>query len=197
MEIDPTGESIYRTLSSLIVPRPIGWISTQSEDGIDNLAPYSFFNAACIDPPILQFSPGGRASRPEGLTDTQRNVRTSGEFVVNVVTSEFAGPMNATSAALDPTESEFDHAGLTRAESTRVAPPRVKGVVAAFECEHHETVLLGSNSIVLGEIVYVHVDDRVVGADGKVDIAGVDAVGRLAGSWYDSIESRFVMERPD
>lgn len=197
MEVDPADGSLYRTLSSLVVPRPIGWISTRSEDGTDNLAPYSFFNCACIDPPVLQFAPGKRPGRPEDLTDSQRNVEATGEFVVNIVTSEFADAMNETSATLGPDESEFDHAGLTRVESTRVAPPRVEGVVAAFECEHRETVDLGSNALVLGDVVHVHVDDRVVNEVGKVDIADVDVVGRLAGSWYDRVESRFAMERPD
>jgi flavin reductase (DIM6/NTAB) family NADH-FMN oxidoreductase RutF len=197
MEVDPAAGNLYRTLSSLVVPRPIAWVSTRGEDGTDNLAPYSFFNVACVDPPVLQFAPGKRRGRPEGLTDSQRNVEATGEFVVNVVTSEFAEAMNETSATLAPGASEFDHAGLDRVDSTEVAPPRVAGVVAAFECEHRETVEIGSNSLVLGEVVYAHVDDRVVGADGKVDVAEVDVVGRLAGSWYDRVESRFRMERPD
>jgi flavin reductase (DIM6/NTAB) family NADH-FMN oxidoreductase RutF len=172
-------------------------MSTRSESGVDNLAPYSFFNVACVDPPTLQFAPGHRPNRPGGLTDSQRNAELTGEFVVNVVTSEFAEAMNETSATLPAGESEFDHAGLERVESARVSPPRVAGVVAAFECEHRETVKLGSNALVLGEVVYAHVDDRVVGTDGKVDVAEVDAVGRLAGSWYDRVESRYRMERPD
>jgi flavin reductase (DIM6/NTAB) family NADH-FMN oxidoreductase RutF len=196
MEVDPAESgSLYRTLSSLVVPRPIAWVSTRHE-GVDNLAPYSFFNVACVSPPVLQFAPGRRPGRPDGLTDSQRNVGRTGEFVVNVVTSEFAEAMNVTSATLDPGESEFDHADLTRVESTRVAPPRVEGVVAAFECEHLDTVELGSNSLVLGEVVYAHVDDRVVTPEGKVDVNEVDVVGRLAGEWYDRIESRFSMERP-
>jgi flavin reductase (DIM6/NTAB) family NADH-FMN oxidoreductase RutF len=105
--------------------------------------------------------------------------------------------MNETSATLAPGESEFDHAGLERAASTAVAPPRVAGVVAAFECEHRETVDLGSNALVLGDVVHVHVDDRVVTEAGKVDVTEVDAVGRLAGSWYDHVDARFRMERPD
>jgi flavin reductase (DIM6/NTAB) family NADH-FMN oxidoreductase RutF len=198
MEVDPaTFGNLYRTLTSLVVPRPIGWISTRSEDGVDNLAPYSFFNVACVAPPVLQFAPGKRPGRANGRTDSQHNAETTGEFVVNVVTSEFAAAMNATSATLGPEASEFDHAGIERAESTKVAPPRVAGVVAAFECVHRETVEIGSNALVLGEVVYAHVDDRVVDEDGKVDVDEVDVVGRLAANWYDRVESRFEMERPD
>jgi flavin reductase (DIM6/NTAB) family NADH-FMN oxidoreductase RutF len=197
MEVDPTDGSLYRTLSSLVTPRPIGWVSTTDPDGVDNLAPFSFFNVACVSPPTLQFAPGKRRGRPEGLTDSQRNAEATGEFVVNVVTREFVDAMNETSATLAPGESEFDHAGLERVASTKVTPPRVEGVVAAFECEHRETIDLGSNALVLGEVVHVHVDDRVVNGAGKVDVAEVDTVGRLAGSWYDRVESRFRMERPD
>lgn len=197
MELDPDDGNLYRTLTSLVVPRPIGWVSTTDPEGADNLAPYSFFNVACVDPPVLQFAPGKRRGRPGGLTDSQRNAEATGEFVVNVVTGAFAEAMNETSATLAPGESEFDHAGIERAASTKVAPPRVAGVVAAFECEHRETVDLGSNALVLGDVVHVHVADRVVDEAGKVDVADVDAVGRLAGSWYDRVESRFAMERPD
>jgi flavin reductase (DIM6/NTAB) family NADH-FMN oxidoreductase RutF len=172
-------------------------VSTLDPDGVANLAPYSFFNVACVSPPVLQFAPGKRPGRPGDLTDSQRNVEATGEFVVNVVTSEFADAMNETSVTLDPGESEFDHAGLERAASSKVAPPRVAGVVAAFECEHRETVDLGSNALVLGDVVHVHVDDRVVTEAGKVDVTEVDTVGRLAGSWYDHVDSRFRMERPD
>jgi len=197
MEVDPADGNLYRTLTSLVVPRPIGWVSTTAPDGTDNLAPYSFFNVACVDPPVLQFAPGKRRGRPGDLTDSQRNVEATGEFVVNVVTREFAAAMNQTSATLDPGESEFDHAGLGRAESTEVTPPRVAGVVAAFECEHRETVDVGSNALVLGDVVRAHVDDRVVNEVGKVDVGTVEVVGRLAGNWYDHVESRFEMERPD
>jgi flavin reductase (DIM6/NTAB) family NADH-FMN oxidoreductase RutF len=172
-------------------------VSTLDADGVANLAPYSFFNVACVDPPVLQFAPGKRRGRPGNLTDSQHNVKATGEFVVNVVTRAFAAAMNETSATLAPGESEFDHAGLERAASSKVAPPRVAGVVAAFECEHRETVDLGSNALVLGDVVHVHVDDRVVTEAGKVDVTEVDTVGRLAGSWYDHVDSRFRMERPD
>ena len=195
MELDPRSDegSLYRTLSGLVVPRPIGWISTHSTDGVDNLAPYSFFNVVSVDPPILMFSP---ARRLDGLTDTAENVRETGEFVVNVVTHEFAEAMNATSASLPAGESEFDHADLDRAPSTRVEPPRVAGVAAALECTLHEFAKVGGNSMILGDVVHVTVREDVT-TDGKVDTAKLDVVGRLAGSQYDRVTDRFEMERPD
>lgn len=122
MELDPaTFEgSLYRTLTGTVVPRPIGWISTTGPDGSDNLAPYSFFNVVSVDPPIVMFAPG---PRPDGPTDTAANVEDSGEFVLNVVTKDFAEAMNETSTTLPRGESEFDHAGLGRARSTGVDPP--------------------------------------------------------------------------
>lgn len=195
MKIDPQTQegSLYRTLTSLVVPRPIGWISTRSADGVDNLAPYSFFNVVSVSPPIVGFSP---VMRPDGRTDTAQNLRETDEFVVNVVTHEFAAAMNQTSATLPPTESEFDHAALDRAPSRRVSPPRVDGIAAAFECERYDIHEVGSNELILGEVVFVHVRDDVI-SDGKVDVAELDVVGRLAGSYYDRVTDRFRMERPD
>nr|WP_226482728.1 flavin reductase family protein [Natrinema amylolyticum] len=184
---------MYRTLTGLVVPRPIGWISTRSEAGVDNLAPYSFFNVVSVDPPILMFSP---VDRPDGLTDTTVNVRETEEFVVNLVTHEFAEAMNQTSAELPPSESEFDHADLERAPSKRVEPPQVAGVAAAFECELHDVLDVGSNSLVLGEVVWVSVRDDIT-TSGKVDTAKLDIIGRLSGGSYDRIDNRFEMERPD
>ncbi|SEH17217.1 NADH-FMN oxidoreductase RutF, flavin reductase (DIM6/NTAB) family [Natronorubrum sediminis] len=195
MQIDPRDDthSMYRTLTGLVVPRPIGWISTRSSAGVDNLAPYSFFNAVSVDPPILMFSP---IDRPDGLTDTTLNVRETEEFVVNLVTNEFADAMNQTSAELPSSESEFDDADLEREAAAVVEPPRVAGVAAAFECELHDVLDVGSSSLVLGEVVSVYVRDDVT-TNGKVDTSKLDIVGRLSGGSYDRIDNRFEMERPD
>ena len=199
-EFDPAEEDLawtYRTLTSIVVPRPIGWISTTSPEGVDNIAPYSFFNVATTDPPTVLFSPGRRSYAEDGLTDSARNVHDTEEFVVNLVTQEFAEAMSDTSATLDPGESEFEHAGLDRTPSTVVTPPRVAGVAAAMECELHEIPALGRHELVLGEVVRFHVDDRLLNEDDRVDVTEVDAVGRLASNWYDWTEDRFEMERPD
>ncbi|WP_435318430.1 flavin reductase family protein [Haloarchaeobius sp. TZWSO28] len=194
MEIDPAevDGSLYRTLSGSVVPRPIAWVSTTSEDGVDNLAPFSFFTVAAIDPPILVFAP---VDGPDGLKDTPRNVRDTGELVVNIVTDDTVEAMNQTAATLPADESEFDQSGATRAESTRVSPPRVAESPIAFECELYDLQDVGSSSLILAEVVYVHVADAVT-TDGKVDVEKLDAVGRMAGSWYASTDDRFSLERP-
>ncbi|MCT9096795.1 flavin reductase family protein [Haloarchaeobius sp. HME9146] len=194
MEIDPAevDGSLYRTLSGSVVPRPIAWVSTTSEDGVDNLAPFSFFTVAAIDPPILVFAP---VDGPDGLKDTPRNVRDTGELVVNIVTDDTVEAMNQTAATLPADESEFDQSGASRAESTRVSPPRVAESPIAFECELYDLQDVGSSSLILAEVVYVHVADAVT-TDSKVDVEKLDAVGRMAGSWYASTEDRFSLERP-
>ena len=196
MQIDPEtyDRSLYRTMTGAVVPRPIGWISTTSEDGVDNLAPYSYFNVVSVDPPVVMFSPADKG--PDELKDSARNVVDTGEFVHNVVTRPLAESMNESSVTLPPEESEFDHTGLERAESEKVDPPRVAAADVAFECELYDVVDVGVGTMLLGEIVLVHVDDEVT-TDGKVDVEKIDAVGRLAGNYYASTDDRFRIERPD
>ena len=184
--------SLYRILSSAVVPRPIAWVSTTSAEGVDNLAPYSFFTVASVDPPIVLFAP---VDAPDGLKDTPRNVRETGEFVINLVTMELAEAMNETSATLPPEGSEFDHAGLERAPSVVVSPPRVADAQVALECTLHDLLDVGGSTLVLGEVRYVHLDGSVT-TDGKLDVRNVDAVGRLAGSFYATTRDRFAMQRP-
>jgi flavin reductase (DIM6/NTAB) family NADH-FMN oxidoreductase RutF len=196
VKIDPDTyeRSLYRTMTGAVVPRPVGWISTTSADGVDNLAPYSFFNVVTVRPPILMFAPANTADGPK---DTARNAVETGEFVVNVVTDPLAEAMNETSATLPPDESEFDHAGLERAPSEKVAPPRVAAAEITFECELYDHVEVGASTMVLGEIVLAHVDDALTTDEGKLDVERVDAVGRLAGNWYARTSDRFRLERPD
>lgn len=198
MRIDPQAldGSLYRTLAGAVVPRPIAWVSSLSPEGTENLAPYSFFNVVSTTPPVVMFAPADRSNRPEGLSDSALNARETGEFVVNVVTEPLAEAMNATSASLPPGESEFDHAGLDRAPSEKVAPPRVAEAEVAFECELYEFVEIGASSMVLGEVVSVYLDEGVT-TDGKLDVGKLDAVGRLAGSYYCRTGDRFRMERPE
>ncbi|WP_276281145.1 flavin reductase family protein [Halorussus caseinilyticus] len=196
MEIDPDEvPSLYRTLAGAVVPRPIAWVSTTDPDGVDNLAPYSFFNVVAIDPPTVMFAPVDDDGSPEGLKDTPRNVRATGEFVVNVVTESVAEAMNETAATLPAGESEFDRADLTRADSRTVTPPRVAESPVAFECSLSEMVDVGGSTMVLGEVEWVHVADEVT-TDGKLDVEKLDAVGRLSGSLYATTADRFSLERP-
>jgi len=195
MELDPDEVSMYRTLAGAVVPRPIAWVSTTNPDGVDNLAPYSFFTVAAVDPPVVMFAPVDDADSPGGLKDTPRNVRETEEFVVNVVTESVAEAMNETAATLPAGESEFDRADVTRDDSRRVAPPRVAESPVAFECSLSELVDVGGSTMVLGEVEWVGVDDEVT-TDGKLDVRKLDAVGRLSGSFYATTDDRFSMERP-
>jgi flavin reductase (DIM6/NTAB) family NADH-FMN oxidoreductase RutF len=163
--------------TALVVPRPIGWISTIGRDGIVNLAPYSFFNAVSSQPPVVMFSSATRK-------DSQRNAEDFSEFVHSLVTYEVAEQMNITSSTVGPEVSEPELAGLEMAPSLVVRPPRVKKSPVAFECRHLQTIevpISGGGvpySIVLGEIVSIYVDDSVI-VDGRIDLSKVRPVARL------------------
>lgn len=196
MEIDPAEvgpDWTYRNLTSLVVPRPIGWISTTSEEDGPNLAPYSFFNAVSTDPPVVIFAP---LDRPHGLTDTAQNAVDTGEFVHNLVTVDLGEAMNDTSATLESHEDEFGHAGLTVEAATVVDAPMVAEAQVNFECTLHDTVDVGNGTVVFGEVVKMHIDDDLLTEEDKVDIANVDALGRLSGGMYCDTRNRVHMERP-
>ena len=183
--------SPYRLLSTAITPRPVGWISTTSTDGVDNLAPYSFCNVVAVDPPVVMFAPVGR----DDLKNTPQNVADTEEFVLNTVTHDIVEEMNATSATLPADESEFDHVGIDRAESVVVNPPRVAAASVALECELYDWIEVGDSVLILGEVVHAHVDEAVL-TDDKIDIDALDPVGRLAGNYYATTQDRFELERP-
>ncbi|SEO78194.1 NADH-FMN oxidoreductase RutF, flavin reductase (DIM6/NTAB) family [Halogranum amylolyticum] len=193
MEGSPDEFGAYRLLAGGVVPRPIAWVSSRSAEGVDNLAPYSFFNVVAYDPPVVMFAPVGTG---DDLKDTPRNVLDSEQFVVNVVTGDLVEAMNATSATLPEGASEFDHADIEAAEATTVDAARVADAKVAFECELYDAVEVGGSTMVLGEVVYAHVADEVT-VDGKLDVTKLDAVGRLSGSYYATTRDRFSLERPD
>ncbi len=175
-------DSMYRTLTSLVVPRPIGWISTVGADGRDNLAPFSYFGAVSSRPPVVMFSAGRRDGAPK---DSARFALETGEFVANLVTRDVIGAMDATAAGVG--ESEFDAAGIERADARTVQPPRVAAAHACLECEVRDSLRIGTNTVVLGDVKHVYVDEALL-TEGKVDAAKVDAVGRLGGKFYTGVE---------
>lgn len=194
-----TWQTSYKLLTGAIVPRPIGWISTIDEDGVPNLAPFSFFNVVSGNPPHVLFCVSLRAS--EDLDkDTLRNVRVNGEFVVNIVTEDLAWAMNETAATLEPSINEFQHAGLTETPSTKIRPPRVAEAPIHFECRVTEIVnvgqKVGGSAVVIGEVVHIHVNDDFLLGDDKIDPDKLRPIGRMAGTDYVRTADRFSLIRP-
>ncbi len=166
--------------NAIVGPRPIGWISTRSASGVNNLAPYSFFNAFNYVPPIIGFA-------SIGYKDTLRNIEETGEFVWNLTTRDLAEAMNQSCAAVGPEVSEFALAGLTPLASTVVAPPRVAESPVTFECKRTQILQLqGADGaqvdtwLVLGEVVAVHIDKALL-KDGVYDTAAAGHVLRGGG----------------
>jgi flavin reductase (DIM6/NTAB) family NADH-FMN oxidoreductase RutF len=202
MEIAPDALphlSIYKILIGSVVPRPIGWISTVNASGQPNLAPFSFFNVVCSRPPTVLFCPMIRST--DGNTkDTLKNVKATGEFVVNIVSEELAPAMVATSVEIAAEVNEFERTGLATAPSVVVKPPRVAESLIHFECKVTQIVEIGNHpgggSVVIGEIVHLHVDERVLLGEDKIDLAALRPIGRLAGSAYVRVTDLFEMVRP-
>ncbi|MFI7495890.1 flavin reductase family protein [Kocuria sp. M4R2S49] len=172
--------SFARAVKSLVVPRPIAWVSSRSAAGVDNLAPHSFFTVASENPTIVQFVSVGEK-------DSLRNIRQTGEFVVNFAPAELFEQINATGTDYPPGFSEFDAVGLTREPSLTVAVPRVAESPAAIECRLHADPLpVGDSFLILGAVTHVAVDGRamdergpVVGALGPIARLGRDQWGEL------------------
>jgi flavin reductase (DIM6/NTAB) family NADH-FMN oxidoreductase RutF len=183
-------------LTTLVVPRPIGWISTISRTGVVNLAPYSFFNAVASRPPFVMFSSAGRKH-------SQTNAEDTGEFVHSLTTWELREEMNITSTDVGPDVSEADLAKLEMVPSIAVKPPRVKRSPVAFECKYVKTVELPATdgkpnpySIVIGQVVGIYIADEFI-VDGRVDLTEARAIARLGGlDQYTSVDNIFKMRRP-
>ena len=207
MDIRPSDlayNDFYRVLISAVAPRPIAWVSTVSASGQPNLAPFSFFNAICAKPPLLAFAPGTRMRKSgdaiRGETkDTLRNVRDTGEFVVNVVTYDVAEAMNLTSGEYDPSVNEFELAKLTLRPSQKVRPPQVAASPVSFECRVYQILDFSSpphgGSLVIGEIVSIHIEEKNI-KGGRLDPDSLDLIGRMGGNQYCRTVQRFEMVRP-
>lgn len=188
----------YRYLVQVITPRPIAWVSTVSPGGVPNLAPFSFFNGVGANPPSVVFSPVN--NRKGEKKDTLRNVEANGEFVVNVVSHALAQRMNQSAYEYGYEVSEFEQAGLTATPSERVAPPRVAEAPVSMECEVMQVVPVGDGplaaNLVVGRVVMMHLAEGVSNADGVVDPAVLDTIGRMGGADYSTTRDRFAMPRP-
>ncbi len=177
-DLDPAelGTGIYPWLNSVVLPRPIAWVSSRSARGVDNLAPHSFFTVAGIDPPVVSFTSVGEK-------DTLRNVRATREFVVCMSTESLADRVNASATDFPEDVSEFDAVGVTREPSLRVAPPRVAESPVALECRYVDERTFGSCTVVFGEVVHLAVDLAVL-RDDRPEVRLLKPVSRLgANEW--------------
>jgi len=200
MQFDPNDLdyiSAYKLLTGSIIPRPIGWISTIDKNGINNLAPFSYFNAVGDDPPHLMFSTvrGNNTNK-----DTLNNILENKQFVVNMVTENLVEQMNLTSQAVASEIDEFVLAGLTPIPSLKIKPMRVKESLITFECEmvHHyflEDHKQGGACIVIGRILLMHFDDSALLDNFKINMESYKPVARLAGSNYSKIGEVFSIKR--
>lgn len=181
-----------------IVPRPIAFVSSMDAEGIGNLAPFSFFTGCSSNPPVVCFCTTVRQG-PVPLKDTLRNIQATGEFVVNVVSEEFAEQMNACSAEVAPGIDEFDLSGLTRLPSELVSPPRVAESHVQMECRLRQVITVSENVgggyLVLGDVLLFHVDEAVLDGD-KIDPDRLLAIGRMGGPSYTRTRDRFDLIRP-
>jgi len=192
VQFDPkelTEKDVYKLLIGSVVPRPIAWVSTISTEGVVNLAPFSFFNVASRNPPMLCISIGPGVGEREGTEkDTLVNIRNQKEFVINVVTSTLGNEMQKTSENLPSEVDEFEAAGLTTLDSTIVKPKRVNEAPIQMECQLEQIIQLGSDHLVIGRMVRYHINDDYYLGNYKVDLEKLQPLGRLAGNYSESKE---------
>ena len=198
MQITPsTFPNFNRVLTGVVVPRPIAFVSTISEDGIVNLAPFSFFNAVAYSPPTVVLGISRQADWKE--KDTLSNIEATREFVVNVVSDEIVEAMNATAAEFPADVDEFEISGLTAAPSESVRAPRVAESPVNMECRLDQVVPIGDpqtgNALVIGHIVLMHVRDDIINGH-RIDHDRLKPVGRLAGNMYCDTHNTYELARP-
>ncbi|MEK3979010.1 flavin reductase family protein [Psychrobacillus sp. FSL K6-2836] len=199
ISIDPKQNSErdnYKLLIGSIIPRPIAFVTTQSEDRIVNGAPFSYFNIVSSNPPMVSLAiqrSGGQ------VKDTARNIYNNQQFVVHIVDDENVAKINETAASLPASESEIELANLTLVPSENVSVPGVKEAKVRMECRLVQAIPLGGeepgSDLFIGEVVRFHLDEAIY-EDGRIDPRGLNAVSRLAGNSYAKIGDIFSIERP-
>ena len=181
----------HNPFSAIVSPRPIGWISSRSHDGINNLAPYSFFNAVAYTPPQVMFASGS-------LKDSVKNARDTGYFCVNIVGADMADIMNLSSETLPSDVDEFAHSGAIKTDCSEIPAARVLGAPAALECVTTQVMNLpkGSGFAVFGEVVGVHLRNDCV-INGRFDVPTARTLSRLGYRDYAEVKEVFELIRPD
>jgi flavin reductase (DIM6/NTAB) family NADH-FMN oxidoreductase RutF len=189
-------KACYKFVIGAIQPRPIAWVSTVAPDGTLNVAPYSFFTAASVDPFVLMFCPQVPAVGER--KDTLNNIRALPEFVINITNEETMVAMSKSAALLPPDQSEFEYAGLTAAPSQTISVPRVAEAPLAFECKLRQIVEIGVNpfggAVVFGDVTMIYAQEGVI-VDGYVVREALRPIGRLAGNEYVRVTDVFEMLR--
>jgi flavin reductase (DIM6/NTAB) family NADH-FMN oxidoreductase RutF len=198
-DIDPL--RFYGYMIGAIVPRPIAFVSSESKEGVRNLAPFSFFTVASVDPPVVCFSPLVRGDGQR--KDTVKNIEATDEFVLNIVSESFAREVNACSAEVDSDVDEFQLSGLTPVPSKLVKPARVAESHIHFECRRREIIRFGdkplAGNLVLGDVLLIDIDEAMiteVGGLQLIDPAKLRSFGRMAGAAYARTTDLFELERP-
>lgn len=191
-------EDVYKLMIGVIVPRPIAFVSSMDSAGVRNLAPFSYFTGCSTNPPVVCFCAAVR-SGPRPYKDTLYNIEATGEFVVNIVSEEFAAKMNACSADVPPEVDEFRLSGLTPIPSDLVKPPRVAESKVQMECRLRQTIHVsdqpGGGVLVLGDVLRFHLDESLLNGF-KIDQGKLNAIGRMGGPTYTRTHDRFDMPRP-
>lgn len=193
--IDPlqiTERDNYKLLIGSIIPRPIAFVTTLSDEGVLNGAPFSYFNIVSSNPPLISVAIQHAAGQSK---DTARNIKQTKEFVIHIVDQENVGQVNMTAAPLPPDQSEVTLAGLTPADSLQIAVPGVQEAKVRMECVLEQCVELPNTDLIIGRIVQFHIDEAIYG-QGRIDPVKLGAVSRLAGNSYAGIGEIFEIERP-
>ncbi|MBF96634.1 MAG: hypothetical protein CFH34_01628 [Alphaproteobacteria bacterium MarineAlpha9_Bin4] len=191
----------FNPFKSCIIPRPIAWITTISEDGEDNCAPYSFFNGVASDPPMVMFANNGPAPSLRGPKDTFTNIKNNKEFVVNISTYESKDKMNKTCAPLSSGESEIEYASLETKESNFIKPKSLKISPINMECVLYKIVDLPNtneneyNAIIIGKVIGINIDDEFI-KDGIINVKKLKPLARLGYMDYSAVDNIFSMKRP-
>lgn len=190
--------NVYQWLVGLVTPRPIAWVSTVSEAGVINIAPFSFFNVFGANPPVIVISP--TLKRDGTKKDTLINIETSGELVVNAATEAHAEAINITSRPLPHNQSELDLIDFPTVASTAVRPPRLANVPYSLECKVRQILPVGngpiSANLVVAEVVVIHMDEMILSPDGSVDPRQLKTIARLGSDYWCRTSDLFELERP-
>ena len=191
-------QETHKLMIGSIVPRPIAFVSTQSKNGKNNVAPFSYFNGVCSKPPTIMFAPARRGWDGEEK-DTLINIRDTEEFVVNIVSESFAEKMVMCATDFDSDVDEFEISGLNTADSQKIKPPRVEEAKISFECKLNQIVEIGDGSagsgfVVIGTIVLFHIDDDIYD-NGRILLNQLEPLGRIAGNWYTRITDTLKIAR--